>query len=79
MHVDNPKGLPLLKDEDKIVNYHVDKKGRPAKGGITFHSLTTLRVPEGNGKIKRLEISKLDPDKQVETMEKYFYSKSLEE
>lgn len=79
MHVDNPKGLPLLKDEDKIVNYHVDKKGRPAKGGITFHSLTTLRVPEGNGKITRLEISKLDPDKQVETMEKYFYSKSLEE
>lgn len=79
MHVDNPKGLPLLKDEDKIVNYHVDKKGRPAKGGITFHSITTLRVPEGNGKIKRLEISELDPDKQVETMEKYFYSKSLEE
>lgn len=79
MHVDNPKGLPLLKDEDKIVNYHVDKKGRPAKGGITFHSLTTLRVPEGNGKITRLEISKLDPDKQVETMEKYFYSKSLKE
>lgn len=79
MHVDNPKGLPLLKDEDKIVNYHVDKKGRPAKGGITFHSLTTLRVPEGNGKITRFEISKLDPDKQVETMEKYFYSKSLEE
>lgn len=79
MHVDNPKGLPLLKDEDKIVNYHVDKKGKPAKGGITFHSLTTLRVPEGNGKIKRLEISELDPDKQVETMEKYFYSKSLEE
>lgn len=79
MHVDNPKGLPLLKDEDKIVNYHVDKKGRPAKGGITFHSITTLRVPEGNGEIKRLEISELDPDKQVETMEKYFYSKSLEE
>ena len=79
MHVDNPKGLPLLKDEDKIVNYHVDKKGKPAKGGITFHSLTTLRIPEGNGKIKRLEISKLDPDKQIETMEKYFYSKSLEE
>lgn len=79
MHVDNPKGLPLLKDEDKIVNYHVDKKGRPAKGGITFHSITTLRVPEGNGEIKRLKISELDPDKQVETMEKYFYSKSLEE
>lgn len=79
MYVDNPKGLPLLKDEDKIVNYHVDKKGKPANGGITFHSLTTLRIPEGNGKIKRLEISKLDPDKQIETMEKYFYSKSLEE
>lgn len=79
MHVDNPKGLPLLKDEDKIVNYHVDKKGRPAKGGITFHSITTLRVPNGNGEIKRFEISEMDPDDQVKTMEKYFYSKSLEE
>ncbi len=79
MHVDNPKGLPLLKDEDKIVNYHVDKKGKPAKGGIIFHSLTTLRVPNGNGEIKRFEISEMNPDDQVKTMEKYFYSKSLEE
>ena len=68
MHVDNPKGLPLLKDEDKIVNYHVDKKGRQAKGGITFHSLTTLRVPNGKGGITRFSMKEMSPDEQIKTM-----------
>ena len=79
MHVDNPKGLPLLKDEDKIVNYHVDKKGRQAKGGITFHSLTTLRVPNGKGGITRFSMKEMSPDEQIKTMKGQFFSKSLEE
>jgi len=62
MHVDNPKGLPLLNDEDKIVNYHVTKSGKPATGGITFHSLTTLRVPNGKGGIDRFSIKEMTPD-----------------
>ena len=45
LHVDNPKGLPVLNDEDKIMNYHIDKKGKQP-GGIQFKSLTTLRVYE---------------------------------
>ena len=28
LHVDNPKGLQLLNDEDKIMNYHIGKKGK---------------------------------------------------
>ena len=79
MHVDNPKGLPLLKDEDKIVNYHVKKNGKPADGGITFHSLTTLRVPNGKGGINRFSMKEMSPDEQVKTMHEQFFSKSLEE
>ena len=79
MHVDNPKGLPLLKDEDKIVNYHVDEKGGPANGGITFHSLTTLRVPNGKGGINKFSMEELSPDEQIKVMEREFFSKSPEE
>lgn len=79
MHVDNPKGLPLLKDEDKIVNYHVNKKGKPANGGITFHSYTTLRVPNGKGGINRFSMKELSPDEQIKVMEREFFSKSLDE
>ena len=79
IHVDNPKGLPLLKDEDKIVNYHVNKKGKPANGGITFHSFTTLRVPNNKGGINRFSMKELSPDEQIKVMEREFFSKSLDE
>ncbi len=79
MHVDNPKGLPLLNDEDKIVNYHVTKSGKPATGGITFHSLTTLRVPNGKGGIDRFSIKEMTPDEQIKVAQEQFFSKSLDE
>lgn len=75
--VDNPKGLPVLNDEDKIMNYHIGKKGKQP-GGIQFKSLTTLRVYEG-GQIKRYEISKMSPDEQLKTLNEQFFDKSREE
>lgn len=75
--VDNPKGLPLLNDEDKIANYHIGKKGKHP-GGIQFKSLTTLRVYE-DGQIKRYEISKMSPDDQLKTLNEQFFDKSREE
>lgn len=75
--VDNPKGLPLLNDEDKIANYHIGKKGKQP-GGIQFKSLTTLRVYE-DGQIKRYEISKMSPDDQLKTLNEQFFDKSREE
>lgn len=75
--VDNPKGLPILNDEDKIMNYHIGKKGKQP-GGIQFKSLTTLRVYEG-GQIKRYEISKMSPDEQLKTLNEQFFDKSREE
>lgn len=75
--VDNPKGLPALNDEDKIMNYHIGKKGGQP-GGIQFKSLTTLRVYE-DGQIKRYEISKMSPDEQLKTLNEQFFDKSREE
>lgn len=75
--VDNPKGLPVLNDEDKIMNYHIGKKGKQP-GGIQFKSLTTLRVYE-DGHIKRYEISKMSPDEQLKTLNEQFFDKSREE
>lgn len=75
--VDNPKGLPVLNDEDKIMNYHIGKKGKQP-GGIQFKSLTTLRVYEG-GQIKLYEISKMSPDEQLKTLNEQFFDKSREE
>lgn len=75
--VDNPKGLPVLNDEDKIMNYHIGKNGKQP-GGIQFKSLTTLRVYEG-GQIKRYEISKMSPDEQLKTLNEQFFDKSREE
>lgn len=75
--VDNPKGLPILNDEDKIMNYHIGKKGKQP-GGIQFKSLTTLRVYE-DGQIKRYEISKMSPDEQLKTLNEQFFDKSREE
>lgn len=77
LHVDNPKGLPLLNDEDKIANYHIGKKGKQP-GGIQFKSLTTLRVYE-DGQIKRYEISKMSPDEQLKTLNEQFFDKSREQ
>lgn len=77
LHVDNPKGLPILNDEDKIMNYHIGKKGKQP-GGIQFKSLTTLRVYE-DGQIKRYEISKMSPDEQLKTLNEQFFDKSREE
>lgn len=77
LHVDNPKGLPLLNDEDKIANYHIGKKGKQP-GGIQFKSLTTLRVYE-DGQIKRYEISKMSPDEQLKTLNEQFFDKPREE
>lgn len=77
LHVDNPKGLPVLNDEDKIMNYHIGKKGKQP-GGIQFKSLTTLRVYE-DGQIKRYEISKMSPDEQLKTLNEQFFDKSREE
>lgn len=77
LHVDNPKGLPVLNDEDKIMNYHIGKKGKQP-GGIQFKSLTTLRVYE-DGQIKRYEISKMSPDEQLKTLNQQFFDKSREE
>ena len=77
LYVDNPKGLPLLNDEDKIANYHIGKKGKQP-GGIQFKSLTTLRVYE-DGQIKRYEISKMSPDEQLKTLNEQFFNKSREE
>lgn len=73
----NPKGLPVLNDEDKIMNYHIGKKGKQP-GGIQFKSLTTLRVYE-DGQIKRYEISKMSPDEQLKTLNEQFFDKSREE
>lgn len=75
--VDNPKGLPVLNDEDKIMNYHIGKNGKQP-GGIQFKSLTTLRVYE-DGHIKRYEISKMSPDEQLKTLNEQFFDKSREE
>ena len=75
--IDNPKGLPVLNDEDKIMNYHIGKKGKQP-GGIQFKSLTTLRVYE-DGQIKRYEISKMSPDEQLKTLNEQFFDKSREE
>lgn len=75
--VDNPKGLPVLNDEDKIMNYHIGKKWKQP-GGIQFKSLTTLRVYE-DGQIKRYEISKMSPDEQLKTLNEQFFDKSREE
>lgn len=75
--VNNPKGLPVLNDEDKIMNYHIGKKGKQP-GGIQFKSLTTLRVYE-DGQIKRYEISKMSPDEQLKTLNEQFFDKSREE
>ena len=75
--VDNPKGLPILNDEDKIMNYHIGKKGKQP-GGIQFKSLTTLRVYE-DGQIKRYEISKMSPDEQLKTLNEQFFDKYREE
>lgn len=75
--VDNPKSLPVLNDEDKIMNYHIGKKGKQP-GGIQFKSLTTLRVYE-DGQIKRYEISKMSPDEQLKTLNEQFFDKSREE
>lgn len=75
--VDNPKGLPVLNDEDKIMNYHIGKKGKQP-GGIQFKSLTTLRVYE-DGQIKHYEISKMSPDEQLKTLNEQFFDKSREE
>lgn len=75
--VDNPKGLPVLNDEDKIMNYHIGKNGKQP-GGIQFKSLTTLRVYE-DGQIKRYEISKMSPDEQLKTLNEQFFDKSREE
>lgn len=75
--VDIPKGLPVLNDEDKIMNYHIGKKGKQP-GGIQFKSLTTLRVYE-DGQIKRYEISKMSPDEQLKTLNEQFFDKSREE
>lgn len=75
--VDNPKGLPVLNDEDKIMNYHIGKKGKQP-GGIQFKSLTTLRVYE-DGQIKRYEISKMSPDEQLKTLNEQFFDRSREE
>lgn len=75
--VDNPKGLPVLNDEDKIMNYHIGKKGKQP-GGIQFKSLTTLRVYE-DGQIKRYEISKMSPDEQLKILNEQFFDKSREE
>ena len=75
--VDNPKGLPVLNDEDKIMNYHIGKKGKQP-GGIQFKSLTTLRVYE-SGQIKRYEISKMSPDEQLKTLNEQLFDKSREE
>ena len=77
LHVDNPKGLQILNDEDKIANYHIGKKGKQP-GGIQFKSLTTLRVYE-DGQIKRYEISKMSPDEQLKTLNEQFFDKSREE
>ncbi len=77
LHVDNPKGLPVLNDEDKIMNYHIGKKGKQP-GGIQFKSLTTLRVYE-DGQIKRYEISKMSPNEQLKTLNEQFFDKSREE
>lgn len=77
LSVDNPKGLPVLNDEDKIMNYHIGKKGKQP-GGIQFKSLTTLRVYE-DGQIKRYEISKMSPDEQLKTLNEQFFDKSREE
>lgn len=77
LHVDNLKGLPVLNDEDKIMNYHIGKKGKQP-GGIQFKSLTTLRV-YGDGQIKRYEISKMSPDEQLKTLNEQFFDKSREE
>lgn len=75
--VDNPKGLPVLNDEDKIMNYHIGNKGKQP-GGIQFKSLTTLRVYE-DGQIKRYEISKMSPNEQLKTLNEQFFDKSREE
>lgn len=75
--VDNPKGLPILNDEDKIMNYHIGKKGKQP-GGIQFKSLTTLRVYE-DGQIKHYEISEMSPDEQLKTLNEQFFDKSREE
>lgn len=77
LHVDNPKGLQVLNDEDKIANYHINKKGKQP-GGIQFKSLTTLRVYE-DGQIKRYEINKMSPDDQLKTLNEQFFDKSREE
>lgn len=77
LQVDNPKGLPVLNDEDKIMNYHIGKKGKQP-GGIQFKSLTTLRVYE-DGQIKHYEISKMSPDEQLKTLNEQFFDKSREE
>lgn len=77
LHVDNPKGLLVLNDEDKIMNYHIGKKGKQP-GGIQFKSLTTLRVYE-DGQIKRYEISEMSPDEQLKTLNEQFFDKSREE
>lgn len=77
LHVDNPKGLQVLNDEDKIANYHINEKGKQP-GGIQFKSLTTLRVYE-DGQIKRYEINKMSPDDQLKTLNEQFFDKSREE
>lgn len=69
LKVDNPKGLKKLDYAEKIKNYH-DKKQ-----GVKFHSLTTLRVLQSDGTIKRYEISKMDPDEQLKTLDEQFFSK----
>lgn len=74
MHVDNPKGLPLLAENEKIENYHTKRQG-----GIRFNQLTTLRVPQEDGSIKEYNLSSMSPDAQLETANEQFFNKSFDD
>ena len=74
LHVDNPKGLPLLAENEKIENYHTKRQG-----GIRFNQLTTLRVPQEDGSIKEFYLKDMSPDEQLKTANEQFFDRSLEE
>lgn len=74
LKVDNPKGLKVLSEEEKIANYHTK-----SKRGLQFNSLTTLRVPQKDGSVKKFKMRGLSSDEQIKIMDEQFFSKSPKE
>lgn len=67
------QGLHILKDNEKIKNYHDKEKG------TKFFSLSTLTIPKEDGSVETVSLTEGKPKEMLKRANELFFDKSPEE